>query len=952
MKITLQPTQFIFTPSLNKIDFSNMLGTFKPERLLAVINVTQGKVMYATGSAAQGLGGTFSNTVYTNDTLTYASSNAGQLASDILEVLYDSEIEPQIVSGTITVNQPLDVSAADVPVRLSDANGVDILSSVDPITGEDGLNVNLLTSSFGGEIGSAMPLPFNNSALSVGVLNGGVLYSPAVDPVSSELQVQAKISDSAGQSIDLGQQVMADSVPVAIASDQVAVPVTFPSSTVLNVDVVQSVSQDILGVAIGGNRNNQIEVSFNVAPGASLITNTFTGSGAVSITNGHSVYSTGTTPVSSSRAVSVQETIYRPLHESYAAFTAGFLNPQSFCQSRIGLFDSQNGFAVGYDGVLFSIFVRNGGAESSVDQSSFNTDTLTGSSGSKFTRNGTPEAINLTLSNLFRIRFAWLGSANILFEVFSPDGEWVVFHNIRQPNTSFNPSIQDPNLPMTLELVKTGGATNSSIATACWGGGTTSALAPLNQSLAQSSLAVLSRSVITGESTGGGPTPSFVNVKVNPSGSLTVENTQSGTASQNIAQYGGAATSLGQKNSGNSVPVVIASDQSNVNTSAPDLYVTGAITNLLGNNLFNAVVGTGSTDASGYKTGAVQIVTAATSGNFTFEHSNDNVNFQVMAVFRADSASPNPIVTAITPVSSSFIYHFPIKARYIRLRISSALNNSCQAFLRLSQEAWSPIVPTTVQSTAANLNVTSTISGSVTVVQPTPTSLNVTAAVTGATLASAQTTDIGSAAITTTQTSANITMANIQACSFAVYVTAITGAGAAMDVQVQETMNGTDYYTIYTFERITATGQYYSPTIKLSGSGLRYIRTISGTTPSVTNSLNRIGRQGQAETVRRFINRTIDANTLNSNTGSFFCDGVEDFNLAVRCTAQTTAATIALEFSLDGTNWFTSSATLTTAVGVAHARIDNQQWKFVRAIVTAAGTGITLGDVTIGGHSA
>jgi hypothetical protein len=114
----------------------------------------------------------------------------------------------------------------------------------------------------------------------------------------------------------------------------------------------------------------------------------------------------------------------------------------------------------------------------------------------------------------------------------------------------------------------------------------------------------------------------------------------------------------------------------------------------------------------------------------------------------------------------------------------------------------------------------------------------------------------------------------------------------------------------------------------------------------------RISRQGQAETVRRFINRTIDPNTLNSNTGSFFCDGVEDFNLTVRCTAQTTAATIALEFSMDNTNWFTSTTTVATIVGIAQAKIDNMQFKFVRATVTAAGTGITLGEVTIGGHSA
>jgi len=273
----------------------------------------------------------------------------------------------------------------------------------------------------------------------------------------------------------------------------------------------------------------------------------------------------------------------------------------------------------------------------------------------------------------------------------------------------------------------------------------------------------------------------------------------------------------------------------------------------------------------------------------------------------------------------------------------------------LSQDAWSPIVGTVVSAVAANLNAT--VAGSLTSVGTITTVTGVTtvstvSAVNSAALSATQVVDVASAAITTTQTSANINTAATQAASFAVYVTAISGAGAAMDVQVQETMNGTDYFTIYQFERITTTGQFYSPAIKLSGSGLRYIRTISGTTPSVTNSVNRIQRSGQAETVRRFINRTIDPNTLNSNTGSFFCDGVEDFNLIVRCTAQTTAATIALQFSTDNTNWFTSTATVTTSVGIVMAQIDNQQFKFVRANVTAAGTGITLGEITIGGHSA
>ena len=1010
MKITLTSAQYTFTPASNQIIFL-FGGSFKPENLYAVINTTTGKLVYAAASVTAGYGGTFSTTTFTNDTLIYNSSNAGQSPTDLLQCIYDDAgaIQNVNASGQISANTYSGYGetipgiydnaigeyrlAVDALTKTSAADGTPIYATYDPQSGEDGLNVNLLNSSFGGQVGSAMPIPNNNNALSMGFLNGSVLVAPAMDPVTNELKVQGTFTAPAlqnvnltevnGSAVSLGQKVMNNSIPVVIADDQTAIPVT--------IEAPPAVATDVLGADIIGQRSNQLEISFNAAPGATLITNTFTGAGSVSITNGHSIYQTGAVgAAASAQAVTVQTTTYRPAHEVYAAFTAAFTNMiLTRSDAKIGLFDANNGFFVGYNITQgFSVGVRVSGSDTIVNQLSFNTDLLDGNPNSKFTRDNLPEALDWSKSNLFRIRFAWLGSANIYYEVFSPDGEWVLFHNIKQPNSAYNPSIANPNLPMSLTVSKISGTQNSQVATACWAAGTTSDVAPITQTLTDNSLAKLTRSVITGVTTGGGG--GYVNVKVNPSGALTTETTISGVPTVDITRYGGVGTTLGQKvtassipvvlpsdmgslstnlnqvggssitlgqkTAANSLPVVISSDQSSVNTLQPEVYVTGAATNLLGNNLILASVGSGSYDAAGYKSGSCQVVTAATTGNFTFEGSNDNINFQVIPVFRNDSASPNAILTAITATASQFIYIFPIKFRYIRLRISSALNNSCQVFTRFSQDAWTPTVTNVVNATAANLNAnisgTATVSGTVTVTQATPANLNVTAAVTGATLSSSQTTDIASAAITTTQTSANISQLNLQACSFGVYVTAITGTSPTMDVSIEETLDGTNYYTIYQFERITATGQFYSPTIKLSGSGLRYVRTVGGTTPSITNSVIRVSRQGQAETMRRFINRTIVPNTLNSTTGSFFCDGVEDFNLVVRCTAQTTAATIALEFSTDNTNWFTSACTVTTVNGIAQNKIDNMQFKFVRATVTAAGTGITLDNVYIGGHSA
>lgn len=939
MKITLQPSQFTFNPGSNIVDFSPMLGTFQPERLLAVINTTTGKLVYASASQPAGYGGTFSTTTYANDTLTYASSNTGQASGDILQVLYDSETQSQ------------NISASD---------GSQVLTTTDAMSLKEGLDVNLLNSSFGGQLGSPIPIPNNNNALSVGFLNGSVLSAPRMDPVTNELIVQS--SPVALQAVDLtsvdsapislGQAAMAQSLPVTMASDQTAIPITTTSP--IEVTVGQTVSQDILGVAVGGNRNNQIEVSFNTAPGATLITNTFTGAGSVSITNGHSIYQTGSVgAAASAQAVSVQTTVYRPAHEIYAAFTAAFTNMIiTRSDAKIGLFDATNGFFIGFNITSgFSVGVRSAGVDTIIPQGSWNTDLLNGGSTSKFTRNGIPETINFAFSNLFRIRFAWLGSANIYFEVFSPDAEWVLFHNIRQPNTNFNPSITSPNLPMTVLVSKTAGTQNSQVATACWGAGTTSAYSPITETLNDKSLAALTRSVITGVTTGGGG--GYVNVKVNPSGALVTDSTISGTAATNITQYGGTGTTLGQKAMTASMPVVIASDQSNVNIGLPELYTLGSINTAVGNNLFNNPAGPTGTDASGYKSASVQVIFTAAGGSVEFQHSSDNSTWVTIPVFRADSPTPAPITGAISAVISSNVYHFPIKMRYIRLNVTATLSGSPRANLRLSQDSWAPIVPTVVSATAGNLNAT--VAGALTSVGTitTVTTVTTVSAVTSAALSATTVTDIASAAITTTQTSANIVTGNQQNMAFQVGVTATSGTNQTLDVVVQETFDGTNYYDIYHFPRITAIGQYRSPQIRTTGAGIRYVRTVGGTSPSFTNSVLRPVRQTSSDLFRNFFDRTIDPNTLGSTTATFFMDGCDQMQLAVTMNAGGTAPIIKMQGSEDSLNWYDlPSMSITAAVGAVTQIMSNatSMPRFVRSIVATAGVGSSLSAVDMKGR--
>ena len=316
-----------------------------------------------------------------------------------------------------------------------------------------------------------------------------------------------------------------------------------------------SIGVDMFDTAVVTTRYNQLEISFDAAPSSSLITNTSSGGGSVTNANGHELYSTGTAVTAQAKGVSTQTISYRPGAEVYAYFTAAFTAPTSVnSYQRIGLYDANNGFFIGYEGTTFGITRRSGGSDTFTARGSWNGDPLNGASTSAFTRNGTPEAINFTYSNVYRIRFGWLGSASIIFEVLSPDEQWVVFNTIRMPNSQLNPSIQNPDLPITIDVKKTSAdATNLVMATGCWAAGASSDTQPITTTLTDNSLATLTRAVITGYSSAGGG--SYNNVKVTPSGSLTVA-------------VGDITGIVGQQTMANSIPVVIASNQSAVSTSA------------------------------------------------------------------------------------------------------------------------------------------------------------------------------------------------------------------------------------------------------------------------------------------------------------------------------------------------------------------------------------------------
>ena len=178
------------------------------------------------------------------------------------------------------------------------------------------------------------------------------------------------------------------------------------------------------------------------------------------------VIQTGTDSSAEARIESKRALRYRTGHEGYIFFTATFTVPGVTNSTQlIGLFDDDDGAAVGYNGTEFSIlFRRRGDADLFIAQSNFNCDTIDGNGPSGFN-------IDTSKLNIFRISYGWLGAAPIKFQVMRSDGVWITFHVIQQPNTSTGTHFKNPVLPIRAEVKNSGNTTDIKLRTPSWNAG-------------------------------------------------------------------------------------------------------------------------------------------------------------------------------------------------------------------------------------------------------------------------------------------------------------------------------------------------------------------------------------------------------------------------------------------------------------------------------------------------
>jgi hypothetical protein len=147
---------------------------------------------------------------------------------------------------------------------------------------------------------------------------------------------------------------------------------------------------------------------------------------------------------------------------------------------------------------------------------------------------------------------------------------------------------------------------------------------------------------------------------------------------------------------------------------------------------------------------------------------------------------------------------------------------------------------------------------------------------------------------------------------------------------------------------------YRSPVLPLTGNRVRYVQTITGTSPSFTRAINRLQSSLNVFATRQLIDRTIVLTTLNSTTAQLQTqDCGNRVQLVINVGAiTTTAPVLQMEGSDDnGATWYSVGSPLTAvASSTVQIGINNVHTQLMRSRVSTAGVGVTAGYVLIKAH--
>ena len=283
-----------------------------------------------------------------------------------------------------------------------------------------------------------------------------------------------------------GQATMANSGPVTISSNQSKIPVE-----------IAETQSDIHGQLIGVTRITQLVTKFFQQTPASVLNITLGGTGTTSSGIGTGIFSTGVGTTASVLGQTPSTILYSAQYEAWAVLSAAFTAPTSAASfQRIGPYNAVDGYAFGYNGLTFGLWTRFNSVDTFIPQASWNRDILNGAATSTFRSNNAPVALSPTNMNMFRKRYGWYGAVTAFFEVYAPDGNWVLVHQVRTANSQVGVNMTNPNLPLTVEVSKTASdATNLVVTCGGWAAGITSPSTGMLMS-GQQSIAALNANLV------------------------------------------------------------------------------------------------------------------------------------------------------------------------------------------------------------------------------------------------------------------------------------------------------------------------------------------------------------------------------------------------------------------------------------------------------------------------
>lgn len=219
-----------------------------------------------------------------------------------------------------------------------------------------------------------------------------------------------------------------------------------------------------------------------------------------------------------------------------------------------------------------------------------------------------------------------------------------------------------------------------------------------------------------------------------------------------------------------------------------------------------------------------------------------------------------------------------------------------------------------------------------------------------------RTVDVASAAITATSTSSAIDVtANNGGVQYTFDATAV-GATTRMYPRVQESFDGgTNWVTTFDLPPVVNSTDktHHTPVLPTLGTHVRYVRAVTGTSPTITNSVTRTSRPMENPPNRRqLVDRVVSLTATTASTDFLWVDGCRKGQIVLALGAATTAPTLKLQVcdDLQAAAWYdVPSATVagTASTTVASAIFDLPPAKFARLVPTVAGSGITADTYTL-----